>query len=80
MNAKDRSFLARASSVVGTFLFAWVCAAAIHTKLDGCLDGLVLGWIGGCVFTTFFYMILFLAMKSDGEDARRIKPGRRKED
>lgn len=80
MNAKDRSILTRISSVVGTFLFAWISAAVIHTKLDGCLDSLVLGWIGGCVFTTFFYMLLIIMIKNDGEEEGRIKHGRRKDD
>jgi uncharacterized membrane protein YeaQ/YmgE (transglycosylase-associated protein family) len=80
MNAKDTSIFARISSIIGTFLFAWIAAAVIHTKLDGCLDSLVLGWIGGCVFTTFFYMMLFIVLRSDGEDQRRVKHGRRKDD
>jgi hypothetical protein len=78
MNAKDKHTLARLSSAIGTFLFAWLVATIIHTRVDGCLDALVLGWIGGCVFTTFFYLLLFLVLHNDGD--RMSSPGRRKDD
>jgi hypothetical protein len=45
----------------------------MHSKLDGCIDSYWGGWVGGTVFSTIFFCLMYLANLDEVKGHKRRK-------